>query len=154
MDVEKNDIQLSYLGKGVKFSLQRLGQGRYTLEPIKPLDDVSKGVFKVQKQILKNSLISLQKPSRLSQIKLISNENYELTLELTLKDKKGKAVVASQLPDIILEGLGEVSDLESKGKGVWLFRVKYPEENQVFYLSVRAHGILLERLFRHQHVEK
>jgi hypothetical protein len=154
VDVDSKDVKLLYQGKIVKITLQRLGQGRYTLEPIKPLDDVSKGVFKVQKKTLKNTLISLKKPSRLSHIKLVSNENYLLRLELTLLDKKGKPLISGQVPDIILEGLGEISELESRGNGVWGFKVKYPEENQVFYLSVRAHGVLLERLLRHQHVEK
>lgn len=154
VDVDAKDVQLLYQGKNVKFTLQRLGQGRYSLEPLNPLEDISKWIFKVQKKTLKNTLIALKKPSRLSHIKLVSNENYVLHLQLTLLDKKNKPLVSTQVPDIILEGLGEISDLESRGNGVWVFNVKYPEENQVFYLSIRVHGILLERLFRHQHVEK
>jgi hypothetical protein len=120
VDVDSKDVKLLYQGKIVKITLQRLGQGRYTLEPIKRLDDVSKGVFKVQKKTLKNTLISLKKPSRLSHIKLVSNENYLLRLELTLLDKKGKPLISGQVPDIILEGLGEISELESRGNGAAL----------------------------------
>jgi hypothetical protein len=154
VDADTKDFELSYLGKPLEFKLQRLSQGKYTLEPTSHFEDVSKATFIVQNKLIKNTLIALKKPTRKSQIQLLSSNGHELKLKLMLKDKEGKPVVSGQYPDIILDGLGEVSELESQGPGIWIFKVKYPEENQVFYLSVRIHGILLEKLFRYQYVEK
>lgn len=154
VDVAVEDVKLRYQTKSVSFNWRRLSQGRYLLVPQSPLEDVSRGRFSIQNKLLKNSLVSLNKPHRSSQIEILEKNQHELVLRLKLNDKKGRSLASEQKPDIILEGLGEVSDLEPKGAGIWEFRVNYPEENQVFYLSVRLHGVLLEKIFRYQHVEK
>jgi hypothetical protein len=58
------------------------------------------------------------------------------------------------MPDIILEGIGEISGLEYRGPGIWQFHLKFPEIDQIMYISVRQQGVLLERIFRYHHLEK
>jgi hypothetical protein len=87
-------------------------------------------------------------------LKILANHNHELTLELSLKDKNGKVVEMIQMPDIMIEGNGTISDLSLVRKGVWRFQVNYSEDNQIMYFSVRGNGVYLERLQRFQHIEK
>jgi hypothetical protein len=39
-------------------------------------------------------------------------------------------------------------------EGVWEFTISYPGVNQILYVTLKANGVELERLFRFQHVEK
>jgi hypothetical protein len=75
-------------------------------------------------------------------------------LRLTLRDRRNLPVEMQQSPEIILEGIGEVSGLKMVKAGVWEFTISYPEVNQILYVSLRANGVKIERLFRFQHVEK
>jgi hypothetical protein len=77
-----------------------------------------------------------------------------MVLELTLSDKKGSFVELLQMPEIMIEGNGLISDLGLVRKGVWRFRVNYSDDNHIMYFSVRGNGVYLERLLRFQHIEK
>jgi hypothetical protein len=53
-----------------------------------------------------------------------------------------------------MDGVEELSVPQMVTSGVWEVIVTYPDMNQILHLSVRANGVLLERIFRFQHVEK
>lgn len=58
-------------------------------------------------------------------------------------------------PEILIEGVtsAQVESVEHISAGIWQITVIYPEENQLFYVSVRVQGKTIKNLFRFQHVE-
>ena len=153
IDVDLKDIQLRDHKDQLDSRVKRLGKGKYVLNISEDIIDLSKIKFYVQKKIIAHKLVAPHKPVRAnSRLELISNGDYVLRFRITLRDKNSSPV--EQQPDIILEGLGDVSEIKQVKNGVWEFSLAYPEENQILYISIRANGILLERLYRFQHVEK
>ena len=154
-DVDLKDIQIKVGKTKLNSYIRRISLGRYEIEVDHENLDFNKLKFLIQSQTLKHKLEVLQKPvKKHSSIKIISNENHRLKVRLTLKDKNSKLVEVKQVPDIIFSGLGEASALQKIKKGVWEFEISYPEDNQILYLSVRANGVSLDKLFRFQYVEK
>ncbi|MBA2403776.1 MAG: hypothetical protein H0V66_03315 [Bdellovibrionales bacterium] len=155
IDVELKDIVLEEANRVQTTHIRRISLGRYEIEINKDNIDFKTLKFLVQKKLIKHQLVPLKKPVRKhSSVVILTNEDNHLTARLGLKDKNGASVDLQANPEIILEGLGEVSELKMIKSGVWEFVISYPEDNQVFYISVRANGVLVERLFRFQHVEK
>jgi hypothetical protein len=71
-----------------------------------------------------------------------------------LKDEKNSAVILETFPDIILDGLGELSKPLKLKDGVWEFAIDDAEMNQVLYISIRVNRFMLEKLYRYDHIEK
>ena len=155
VDVELHDIVVKDAKKILTSHIRRISLGRYEVEIDKENLNFKNLKFVVQKKTLKHQLVSLKKPvQKNSSIVIVSNEFYHLKARLTLKDKDDSLVVVQHEPDIVFTGMGEISIPKMVKNGVWEFEIAYPDENQIIYLSVRANGVLLEKLFRFQHVEK
>ena len=155
VDVNPKDIVIKKSMKILTTDVQRLSIGKYKVVVKAEVLNVKSLKFLVQKKSLKHQLVTLKKPARKnSSFKLVSNHDGRLKVRLTLKDKRGSLIELEHLPEIILEGLGDVSEINVVKPGVWDVDIVYPEDNQILYLSVRANGVLFERFFRHQHIEK
>jgi hypothetical protein len=155
VDISPGEFQVKLFATKIDFKVRRLSVGRYEIAIFQDISSFEGLKFLVSKKILKHQLLTLKKPHRShSHLKILANHNHELTLELSLKDKNGKAVEMIQMPEIMIEGNGIISDMSLVRKGVWHFQVNYSEDNQIMYFSVRGNGVYLERLQRFQHIEK
>jgi hypothetical protein len=159
-DIDERDVELKQ-GKSEKisFTLERQLRGRYYLKvdtrekfSQKQLDVYVQG--KLMKEQFKLSMAPVD--MKMTKLKLLSKRKHRAKFQLILSDKEGKGVEIPTIPEIILdpEGYAEIEDLVHVKQGVWEFTMTYPEHNIILYLSVRAHGVYLEKLFRFQHVEK
>jgi hypothetical protein len=155
VDVELKDIVIQESEINLHTRVRRISLGRYEAAVEKDLSDMTKVKFLIQNKKLAHKLVNLQKPNKKqSTLVLLSDSNNDLSLRLTLRDRRNLPVEMQQSPEIILEGIGEVSGLKMVKAGVWEFTISYPEVNQILYVSLRANGVKIERLFRFQHVEK
>lgn len=155
IDVKPEEIVLKNKNKIIETKIYRIAQGRYELNALREIANISSLQFFVQNKKIKHSLKAIGKPSRLhTKIFIIANDKHVLSLRLEIGDKKGIGVKVVPKPELILEGIGQFIDLKPIGSNIWEFSLEYPEENQVLYFSVRANGVLLERIFRYQHIEK
>lgn len=136
------------------FFVRRISAGRYELVTQKEIEDFSDLRFEIQKKKFKHKLMKLQKPSKLHSRIIVLNKNYHSAIfRLVLRDKQNKAIETLDAPEIILEGEGELSLPVRMTKGIWEFQLTHSEQNQLFYLSVRANGTSLVKILRFQHVE-
>jgi hypothetical protein len=155
VDVELRDIRIKEGRKHLSTLVRRISLGRYEIEVDQQDLNFKALKFSIQDKPLKHRLVRLKKPVREnSSIVVILNENNRLKGQLILKDKNGAVFDVPHSPEIIFVGRGEASVPVKLKTGVWEFEITYPEDNQILYLSVRANGVLLEKLFRYQHVEK
>lgn len=155
VDVNSKDIVIKKSKKILSTDVQRLSVGKYKVTVKNEAPNLKSLKILVQKKSLKHQLVTMKKPARKnSSLKLVSNLDCRLKLRLTLKDKHGSMIELQHLPEIILEGLGEVSQINVVKPGIWDIEIVYPDENQILYLSTRANGVQFERFFRYQHIEK
>lgn len=84
--------------------------------------------------------------------KLVAKKN-RAKFELVLKDEKGRFVETPEPPEIIINSDAEIEKIEHMGSGIWHITLRYPYGNQLFYISVRSHGIEFKNLFRFQYVD-
>jgi hypothetical protein len=155
VDVRQSEISVSSKRSAFNQSVLRLGSGRYEVVISDEDIDVQSLRFFVQKKQLKHSLVPLARASRKnSHLRIISASAYELVLELSLKDRSGHYFEPAFSPELLVEGDALVTEVLRKKKGIWHFRLTFPEDNQILYFSVRANGVNLSRLLRFQHVEK
>jgi hypothetical protein len=155
VDIELNDISLKLEKNSPSIYLKRISVGRYQMEVSDHIPHFKKLKFVVQNKIIKYTIVRKQKPVKAnSKIKLISNTDNKLKFHVYLNDEKNSVVILETSPDIILDGLGGLSKPFKLEDGAWEFVIDYPEMNQVLYISIRANGIMLEKLYRHQHIEK
>lgn len=89
-----------------------------------------------------------------TKMRLIKARSSIAKVELVLKDKNGQFVEAPTPPDIITESDGSIEKVEHIGNGIWHITLTYPMGNQLFYLSVRSHGVFFKNLFRFHYVDK
>lgn len=155
VDVELRDIMVRNHRGELEAKIQRISEGKYEIHVLKEISRLKQIQFLVQNKRLKFSLIHLQKPSREnSSLTILSNVDHRLKLKLTLRDKHGHPLDMPQAPELLIEGNGVISELEPIEKGIWHLSLTYPDDNLIFYFSVRANGVYLERLLRFQHLEK
>lgn len=155
VDIDPREIQVKFKGREVPFEIHRITKGKYQLEVTNDFSEVVQLKFFVQGKEIQNSLKPLARPSQKhSKLVILSKDGHELKLQLTLHDKRGRPLDVPEGPEINLEGMGELSPVNLVKRGVWEFSVVYPEQNQIFYLSVRANGTLFRRLLRFHHIEK
>lgn len=155
VDIDHDEIELKLKKENLEMKIERISLGKYEIQVHREIIDYSQLNFSVQGMGIKHTLVSPQKPDKKkSSVSIITNQNHIITLQINLKDKQGNVLVSQLPPEIILEGSGQLSPIEKLSPGKWEFSVQYPDENQIFYISVRANGVLLERVFRLQHIEK
>ena len=85
---------------------------------------------------------------------LLKAKKSRAIIQLELKDKNGRYVESPEPPEIIPDFEGSIEKLEHMGNGIWQITLSYPMGNQLFYLSVRSHGVYFKNLFRFQYVDK
>lgn len=144
-------------GERVGFAFERVLSGRYYLMIDKAEHVMAKKInLYVQGKCLKDKImIQLQRPhASHTRIKMVANEKNNLTFELKLADKHNRPVVLPETPEILLDGQGEIYDIKQVKEGVWHFKVIIPDDNQIMYLGMRALGVLMQDLYRYQHIEK
>lgn len=155
VDVKDKEIVVKYLKTKPTFKVFWVSPGQYQLEFSQEFEDLKQVKFLVQGKKLKHELVSFKKPAQSRcKLMLLQIRDHEISMRLILQDKKGAMVETQAPPEIILEGLGEVSSLNLIQNGIWEFTVGMPEENQILYLNVRANGVQFDRFFRYQHIEK
>lgn len=158
IDADPSDIGLKTdKGKPVPFKLERLLVGRYylTLEKTADISSVQMDFFIQGKKLKEQFKMQMRLPDKAhSKITIVKNTIERITFRLRLADKLNQPVEIPDRPEIILEGVGSVENIKHVHEGIWEFSLIYPNENQIMYFSVRAHGVYLNKLFRYQHVEK
>jgi len=153
VDISEDDLKVFHSGRIIPFSLERLSRGHFILT----LEIFSLKGLKIfiQGNQVKNHFKQLPAPNcQYSLINILEKTDNELKLMLILKDKNNQPVISPILPDIIIEGFGQIEDLKQAQEGAWTFSLVFPEHNQVLYLSVRSNGGYLPKIFRFHHVEK
>lgn len=153
IDFTEDELKITHSGHIIPFSLQRLSRGTYILS----LEIFSLNGLKifVQNKQIKHNFSKLPAPSKhYSSMLILKQKDHELKLQLTLRDKHNRPVISPISPDILIDGLAKVEDLKEIGPGEWSFRLIFPEQSQVFYLSVRSNGGYLAKIFRFHYVEK
>lgn len=155
VDIELSEISLKLEKRYPSIYIKRISLGRYQMEVSDHIPTYKKLKFVVQNKIINHSIVKKQKPVKSnSKIKLVSNANHKLKFHVYLKDENNSAVMLDMYPDVILEGMGEFTKPQKLKDGGWEIVISYPELNQVLYISIRANGVLLEKLYRYQHIEK
>jgi hypothetical protein len=157
VDIDPREIALmSGQGEQLDFSLERISRGRYyvTLEVAE--DSLHSVDFLINSHYLKKNfrLTSHQPDQNHSSIITIAKSPYRHTLRLFLSDSQGRPIETISVPDLIIEGYAYAENMRSISPGIWEFDLAFPEQNGLFYISVRAQGKLLNRLFRLLHIEK
>lgn len=158
IDCEPSEISLvTPSGQPIPFQYERLFTGRYYVT-IQQSSEVNFGElsFFIRDKLLKEQFkLYLKKPVKShTQVFLVKNDKNKMTLRLRLADKANQPVALPDTPEVLLDGLGSIEDLKLIDDGIWEFSVIYPEQNQIMYFSIRAHGVYFERIFRYHHVEK
>ncbi len=154
VDVDPSHVKILKSKIPIPSQFERVSQGRYTLLiKSENLDDV---VLKLDQKYF-----SLKQPKKLlpssqkSSVRVLKNQRHELVLQIDLRDRGGKPVLLEDIPEIIFEGAEIVTkDLQLVKTGLWELKIQYPEENFILYVSIRANGVLLRRIYRLQHIEK
>jgi NADH dehydrogenase/NADH:ubiquinone oxidoreductase subunit G len=144
-------------GSAVEFKFQKILMGRYylTLEKTAEISSAQIDFFVKGKPLKEHFQLSMRLADKTkTTIKMLRNDRNELTFKLRLADKNNLPVETPDQPEILLDGEGSVEEMRHISEGVWEFKVIYPEQNQIMYFSVRAHGVYLGKVFRYQHVEK
>lgn len=158
MDAEKREFSLkTILGEEVDFKFERVLPGRYYLmvEREEGHHWQELNLFVHGKPLKEQFKVQMAKASRThSKIAKLRNSDSRLILRLSLRDRQNRALELPEGPEISLEGEGEVREVIHSGEGIWEFSIVYPNENQIIYVSVRANGVYLRRLYRYQHIEK
>ncbi len=155
VDVEFKDIIIKENQKILTTHVRRLSLGRYEVELQKDDSDLGRLKFLVQGKKVSHKFTNLLQPhAKKSQVILVSDSDYRLKLRIHLRDHKNRAVELALPPEFIMDGVEELSAPQMVTTGVWEVIATYPDMNQILHLSVRANGVLLERIFRFQHVEK
>lgn len=158
VDILETDFELkTSSNKSIDFHLDKLFTGRYNvkIKHDKKLQLETLNFF-VQGKLLKEKFKLFYKrpfPAH-SKLTLVAKQDSSLKIRLQLLDKHKAPVDPPEIPEILLDGAGEIVSMERLGPGQWEFSVIYPEQNQIMYFSVRSMGVYLPNLFRYQHVEK
>ena len=158
VDCDPSEISpVTHKGQPIPFKYERLLTGRYYVTiPQSPDMNYGELNFFIKDKLLKEQFkLYLQQPDKShAQVSLVKNDKNKMTLRLRLADKANRPVALPDTPEVLLDGLGFVEELKLIDEGIWEFSVIYPEQNQIMYFSIRAHGAYFERIFRYHHVEK
>ncbi len=101
---------------------------------------------------LKLSLLTLDDSK--STLKSIGVVQDGVKFRLALRDRLNRSVKVAYPPEILVTGDAVAEDLHEVTPGNWEFIIRYPNFNQIIYISVRVHGEFFGNMFRIQHVEK
>lgn len=156
VDIDPREIALKSHEEQLDFTLERISRGRYYVI-LAVTEKAPQSVdFLINGHYLKKNfqLIANQPDQSHSSIITLVKSKYRHTLRLFLSDSQGQPVKTLAAPDLIIEGYAYTENIRAISTGVWEFDLVFPEQNGIFYISVRAQGKLLNRLFRLHHIEK
>lgn len=157
IDRDLNEFEIKVMNKKIPVNVQRTLRGRYYVIldsdknlPMKQLDFFVAGI-----KLRASFKVGLKPPhsKHTKMLKLRAVRSYA-KLELHLKDENGKFVETPDAPELIIETDVEIKKLEHMGNGIWQIHLRYPYGNQLFYISVRSHGVEFKNLFRFQFIDK
>ncbi len=143
-------------GEQISFRVDRLLTGRYYLliDNVEGIKSSEIDLYLDEKPLKHQVKFRLARPHRsTSHLRIITNTNNRLTLQLELRDENGRPVELPESPEILDDNLTQLESIEHLGAGVWKIVLLYPQDNCILYLSVRAMGTVLPNLLRHQHIE-
>jgi hypothetical protein len=156
-DVNIQDFALkTSSGQNIEFESERVLKGRYYLSIIKsPGLNAGELEFYIRDIPLKKNIkFDFLVPDRAkSKIVIIPSLRYEIVFHLILRDASNRPVVLPHSPEILVEGNANINEIRQVSEGVWEFSLSYPEDNQIFYFSVRAMGVVFPHFYRYQHIE-
>jgi hypothetical protein len=146
---------VEYQSQKHDFILTRLSHGRFSISLEGSFPSYGELKFLVHDEVLEHQFVISVPPSKKrSSLQMLETFSYETRFQIDLRDELGMPVEVDQYPEVIHDGPVQIKELKLIRKGIWEFILVYPEENQFFYISIRANGVLLEKLYRFQHVEK
>lgn len=157
VDRDLHEFEVRSKKKALPVKVQRTLRGRYYVI-LETNDEFSRGKLDFYvagsklREHLKIGLLPAHKSH--TRIKLIRARKNYVKLELILRDKKGRFVETPDAPEFFTDSETFVSKLEHMGNGIWHVTLAYPYGNQLFYVSVRSHGVYFKNLFRFQYVDK
>jgi hypothetical protein len=158
VDAERREFSLrTHTGEEINFKFERVLPGRYylTLEKEESRHWKKLNLYLQDKPLKEQFKVQMVKASETySKMTKVKNSDNRLVLRLNLRDQHNKPLELPEPPEIFLEGDGEMPGIIHTGEGVWEFTIIYPNHNQIIYVSARANGFLLKRLYRYQHIEK
>lgn len=157
IDRDLHEIEVKVDKKKFEVKVERVLRGRYyvILEDDKKISMGQLDFYVTGKKLRESFKLGLQ-PAHKSHTKMrkLRATKTRAKLELVLKDKNGKLVETPDGPEIVTDSQAEVSKLEHMGNGTWQVTLSYPRGNQLFYISVRSHGVEFKNLFRFQYIDK
>ena len=158
IDRDLNEFQIKMNKKSLPVKVERVLRGRYyvILDSDKNLSTTQLDFYVAGMKLRESFRVGLKqahaKHSKI--IKLRTGRSFA-KLELHLKDENGKFVETPEPPEFILDAVDvEIRKVEHMGNGIWQFHLRYPYGNQLFYISVRSHGVEFKNLFRFQYIDK
>lgn len=158
IDRDIAEFRVYFRGKVYPAEVSRVLRGRYYViveSPDKSTGDLD---FRVSGIKLRESFkLRLNYPDeKNSRVRTLKKGRHRAVLELSLRDKFGKAVELREPPEVLAEDDSDIviEKVEPMGKGIWQVQLQYPRGNQLTYLSVRSRGLFFKKLFRFQYVDK
>ena len=158
VDRDLHEFEVRVKKKKLPIRVERVLRGRYyvILEAEKGLSTSQLDFYVAGIKLRESFKIGL-KPAHEShsKIRLIKAWKTKAKFELILRDKNDRWVETPVPPEVIIPEYDvTVNKVEHMGNGIWQVTVSYPQGNQLFYLSVRSHGVYFKNLFRFHYVEK
>ncbi|MFL5784492.1 MAG: hypothetical protein ACJ76H_07790 [Bacteriovoracaceae bacterium] len=156
IDRDDHEFEVRMKKKVLPVKIRRSLRGRYyvILESSKDLSTGQLDFFVDGAKLKENFKLGLQAADKAhTKLRKLKDYKSSVKFELVLKDKKGRFVETPDEPEIIPDGIDiNVTKLEHMGNGKWHITLTYPQGNQLFYISVRSHGVYFKNLFRFHHV--
>jgi len=158
VDIEVSELVLkTKKGEVIPHTLDRSSRGKYyvTVESDAKLGHREVLFLFNNTQLKEQVSLKWDQPSKKhSTISQIRQGLQRRTFKLCLKNNKKQILTDPKGPEIIIDGYAEVEDLHQDPNRCWIFDVIYPDQNILFYISVRSHGAFFERMIRINHIEK
>ena len=158
IDIDTSKLKLMDSAKIIhNVEISRVAKGKYYFNFLRPF---SHHEFHL-KMTYENQL--LLSPIKLSLLALDNSKTSLISigvvqdgvkLRLALRDRLNRSVKVAYPPEILVTGDAVAEDLHEVTPGNWEFIIRYPNYNQVIYISVRVHGDFFGNMLRIQHVEK
>jgi hypothetical protein len=158
IDRDDHEFEVRMKKKILPVKVKRSLRGRYyvILEAKKDISTGELDFFVAGMKLNERFKLGLQAADKAyTKMRKLKETNSRVKLELVLKDKKGRFVETPDAPEIITDMSDiDVTKLEHMGNGKWHITLTYPPRNQLFYISVRSHGVYFRNVFRFHHVDR
>lgn len=148
---------LDEMNNFVPFRVKRIVSGQYYLIVDKDLNEKARTLkFMVSGKKFEQefTLSTTEASPKHSFITIDKNQRHRVKFILTLRDQNNRPVELPSNPEFILDGNAVTEDIKYLKDGKWEFHIIHPEENQVIYISVRAHSAYFPKLYRYHYVER